>query len=286
MKILVTGGGGQLASELVHFPINAPLSVRAFSRIDLDIVDRHSVENVLQQQRPDWVVNTAAYTAVDAAEADESQAFAVNCQGVENLAIVCRELNIPLLHISTDYVFDGQQQQPYDENQVTDPLNVYGKSKLAGEKVLVDIWDKHIILRTAWVYGNYGHNFMKTMCRLAKEKNELSIVADQYGSPTATYDIAQAIFTIVQLPEITWGTYHFVNQGSTSWFDFAKAIIELDSQQQHYPMPLLKAITTDEYPTAAKRPKYSLLDCTKVQKTFNIHSRPWQQALQTTMELR
>lgn len=282
MKILITGAAGQLATELSKILHAESINNCGFTRAELDICDIVSVEEILTREQPDWVINTAAYTAVDKAESEPEAAFAVNCMGVENLATVCKALDIPLLQVSTDYVFSGAQQQPYKEDDSCEPINIYGKSKLTGELVLRKIWDKHIILRTAWVYGNFGKNFMKTMLNVAKQRSELTVVADQYGSPTATIDIAAAILTIVQAKIQHWGTYHFSNQGVTTWLDFANAIFLY--QNEYLPRPIVKPITTAEYPTPAKRPEYSVLDCAKIQRDYKIVPRSWQQALQTVIE--
>lgn len=280
MRILVTGAGGQLATEL--FNLKTSLALLNFSRAELDICNIDSVSKILKQQKPDWVINAAAYTAVDRAETEPEAAFAVNFMGVENLAKVCSDLNVPLLHISTDYVFSGEKHQPYTEDDSCEPNNVYGKSKLAGELVLKEILPQHIILRTSWVYGQYGKNFMKTMLRLAQEKKELAIIADQQGSPTATPDLAYAILKIIQADKQYWGTYHCTNQESTTWFEFAKAIFKYQTVLPS--APELKAITTSEYITVARRPMYSVLDCAKLKKNYGIMLQPWDMALKSVLK--
>ncbi len=278
MKILVTGANGQLATEISQQK-NSAVDIISYTHKECDICDIHSIMQLIKTHQPDWLVNCAAYTAVDLAEQNQEQAFATNEQGVQNLAIACKKYNIPLLHISTDYVFSGEQQQPYVEHDDCQPLSVYGKSKLAGEQALQATWVKHIIFRTGWVYGHYGKNFMKTMCRLAQQQSELTVVSDQYGGPTSTIDITRAIMTIINASEHQWGIYHFANQGKTNWYDFAKAIIKLDAIKQQYTMPILTPVTTKEFPTAATRPKNTLLNCAKIQKNFGIIAQPWQQAL-------
>lgn len=277
MKILVTGAKSQLGAELIH--LKTPLEIISFTRAELDICDLKVVAKILKTQQPNWVVNTAAYTAVDRAELEPKAAFAVNCTGVENLAKVCKELAIPLLHISTDYVFSGNKNQPYKEDDRCEPINVYGQSKLAGELALADILPEHIILRTSWLYGCYGKNFMKIILKLAKEKKELSIVADQQGTPTTTYDLATAILKIVQADTQYWGTYHCSNQGITTWFEFAKAIFQ--QQKSNFSTPQLTPITSAEYIAEACRPIYSVLNCDKLKNKYGITLPMWQQALKS-----
>lgn len=279
MKIIVTGANGQLAQQLLALPTLEQIDWIGLTREQCDITNVDELHASIQQSEPDWIINTAAYTAVDKAESEPELAYQINTQGAENLAIVAKEYDIPLFHISTDYVFSGDQQIPYKEIDTCQPNNIYGKSKLAGEHAIQQHCERYIILRTAWVYGNYGNNFFKTLLNLARQKSELTIVADQQGSPTATIDIAQTIVTIIQAQVDKWGLYHFTNSGQTNWYEFAKMFITRDSKINHYQMPKIVPISTADYPTAAKRPQFSVLNCDKITQDFNIKLRSWQDAL-------
>jgi dTDP-4-dehydrorhamnose reductase len=282
MKLLVTGAGGQVGHELSRLAWPAGYAIAACDRARLDITDRAAVFAALGRERPDIVVNTAAYTAVDRAESETEAAWAANRDGPANLAAACREAGIPLVHLSTDYVFDGEKPGPYREDDPVAPLGVYGRSKEAGERAVRETLREHIILRTAWVYGAHGHNFVRTMLRLAAERPVLRVVADQHGSPTGAADIAAAIAAIVaQLAtgDAAWGTYHFAGGGATTWHGFAEAIVALAAPWRRGPPPKIEAITTAEYPTPARRPKNSVLDCTRIAAAFGIVPRPWRDAL-------
>jgi dTDP-4-dehydrorhamnose reductase len=223
------------------------------------------------------VINCAAYTAVDRAEADVELAHQVNAIGAGNVAAACAQAGIPLIHLSTDYVFDGERGRPTREDDVTQPLNVYGRTKLAGEIAVRERLETHIILRTSWVFSSTGQNFVKTMLRLAANQPEIRVVNDQVGGPTAADDIAQAILTIVsccsELGFADWGTYHFSGQPSVSWHQFASAILR-DSNVKVLP------IATKEYPTPARRPRYSVLDCSRIARVFGIQQPDWRMSLQ------
>lgn len=281
MKLLVLGAGGQVGRELCRLAWPDGWEIAAFDRQGLDITEREAVFAGVARERPDIVVNAAAYTAVDRAESEREAAWAGNCTGPANLAAACRDAAIPLIHISTDYVFDGTKSGPYREDDPVAPLGAYGASKEAGERVVRDALAEHVILRTAWVYSAHGHNFVKTMLRLASERPALRVVADQIGSPTSAVDIAAAIGAIVgQLGtgNRRWGTYHFVGGGAVSWHGFAEAIFALAEPWRGRP-PLVEAIATADYPTPARRPANSLLDCTKIGGAFGIVPRPWREAL-------
>ena len=282
MKVLVLGAGGQVGRELCRLSWPARCEIAALDRAGLDIAERDAVFAAVERQRPDIVVNAAAYTAVDRAENERDAAWAGNCTGPANLASACRQAGIPLIHISTDYVFDGSKSGPYREDDPVNPLGVYGASKEAGEREVREALAEHVILRTAWVYSAHGHNFVKTMLRLAGERPVLRVVADQTGCPTSAADIAAAIAAIAQRLGETgsppWGTYHFTNSGAVTWHGFAEAIFDLATPWRGQP-PRVEAIPTAEYPTPARRPANSVLDCTRIGAAFGIEPRPWRAAL-------
>jgi len=281
MKLLVLGAGGQVGHELCRLAWPAGHGVAAFDRAGLDIIQREKVFAAVARERPDIVVNAAAYTAVDRAESEPDAAWAGNCTGPANLAAACHDAAIPLIHLSTDYVFDGSKADPYREDDPVKPLGVYGRSKEAGDRAVRDTLPQHVILRTAWVYSAHGRNFVKTMLRLAGERPVLRVVADQIGSPTSAADIAAAIGAIVAQLDAgnsRWGTYHFAGGGAVSWHGFAEAIFELAAPCRG-PAPLVEAIATADYPTPARRPANSVLDCGRIGEAFGIVPRPWREAL-------
>jgi dTDP-4-dehydrorhamnose reductase len=285
MKLLVLGAGGQVGRELCRLAWPAGYHLAAFDRAGLDITRREAVFAAMAGERPDIVINAAAYTAVDRAEGEPEAAWAGNCIGPANLAAACHEARVPLVHLSTDYVFDGSKPGPYREDDPVAPLGVYGASKEAGDRAVREALARHVILRTAWVYSAHGHNFVKTMLRLGAERPVLRVVADQVGSPTSAADIAAAIRAVVQLVaagNTRWGTYHFAGGGAVTWHGFAEAIFALaapwDSTGQG-PPPLVEAITTADYPTPARRPANSVLDCRRIGAAFGIVPRPWREAL-------
>ena len=281
MKLLVLGARGQVGRKLCRADWPGGTALAAFDRAEIDIADRDAVFAAVARERPDMVVNAAAYTAVDRAETERDAAWAANCTGPANLAAACREAAIPLVHLSTDYVFDGTKSGPYREDDPVNPLGVYGKSKEAGDRAIREVLPDHVILRTAWVYSAHGHNFVKTMLRLGAERPVLRVVADQAGAPTSAADVAGAIRAIVQQlggRNHKWGTYNFTGAGTVTWHGFAEAIFELAAPWRG-PPPRVEAITTAEYPTPARRPKNSVLDCTRISEVFRIVPRPWRQAL-------
>ncbi len=264
MRILLTGKNGQLGRCFKDVLTGTDHALFAYGSTELNIADTQQVADVVQQVKPDIIVNAAAYTAVDKAETDSDSAYLVNATGPELLAKQAAILDIPFVHVSTDYVFDGDAVEPYLQTDETNPQGVYGASKLAGERAVTAACDKHIILRTAWVFSEYGNNFVKTMVRLAKERDELSVVADQYGCPTYAGDLAKAILHIceqhAQGKPLAWGTYHYCGDTPTSWHGFARAIFAkaevlgvIDKR------PQLTAISSAQYPTRAKRPEYSVM---------------------------
>jgi dTDP-4-dehydrorhamnose reductase len=244
---------------------------------------------VIARQRPDLVINLAAYTAVDRAESEPESAWAVNCAGAAHVAAACGEGTTPLIQLSTDYVFDGCKLGAYREEDPVNPLGVYGRSKEAGERAVRAAVPHHIILRTAWVYGAHGTNFVKTMLRLGAERPSLRVVADQQGCPTAAADIASALMAIagkIERGGANWGTFNFTGAGSTSWHGFAEEIFDVATGLGSWPVgskPLVEAITTDQYPTPARRPMNSVLDCRKIAETFGISPPQWRTSLQVVV---
>jgi dTDP-4-dehydrorhamnose reductase len=278
--ILVTGANGQLGTEFRQIKQSFPQYNFVFvARDELDIADAGSVNSFFNSSAPSYCINCAAYTAVDKAETEPEQAYNVNSKATENLAIACKEYNTRFIHISTDYVFDGTSSSPYAEESKTNPVSVYGKSKLEGEQKAVKANADSVIIRTAWVYSQFGKNFVKTMLRLMKDKPEIGVVSDQVGSPTYAADIAEGIMRIISSGDWHPGIYHFSNQGIISWFDFATAIKELIGSNCK-----VNPITTAQYPTPAKRPAYSVMDCHKISTTFNIPLTGWKQSLQTCLQ--
>lgn len=281
MNILLCGAGGQVGTELRRLAWPQGTRVIATDRAELDIADLAAVEEAIGRERPAIVLNAAAYTAVDRAESDPEAAWAGNSAGPANLARACHAAGIPMVHISTDYVFDGSKEGPYLEDDPVNPLGLYGRSKEAGEQAVRDALPEHVILRTAWLYSAHGHNFVKTMLRLADTHPSLRVVADQRGSPTSAADIAAAIAAItarIAARQARWGTYHFTGAGAVSWHGFAEAIFAASAPWRG-PPPNVAAIATAEYPTPARRPPNSVLDCAKISADYGIVPRPWQQAL-------
>ena len=283
MKILITGAQGQVGTELVKIANNKH-HVLATTRSEIDITQLDNIEKYIQLHLPDIVINAAAYTAVDKAEEQKDLAYSINHDGAKNLALICNKHHIPLLHISTDYVFDGTKRDAYTEDDTPSPPGIYGKSKWAGEQAIREVLPHHIILRVAWVFGAQGNNFVKTMLRLAKQHNELNIVSDQFGGPTPARNIAEVLIFLAeqfkQAQELKWGTYHYCSSEKTNWNDFAKEIFKQAKEKKIIDKSIItNAITTDEYPTQAKRPKNSMLNCTKLTNTFGIHLPNWRKGL-------
>jgi dTDP-4-dehydrorhamnose reductase len=278
MRILVLGSKGQLGRCLYDQLIKTDYEVVYASRADFDIGDLAKLNENISLIRPDIVINASAYTAVDKAENDQQTADLINHLAVANIANACKRLNCWLIHVSTDYVFDGTAVKPYSEVDMTNPQGIYGKSKLNGELAIKRSGCHHIIIRTAWVFSAYGNNFLKTMLRLSRETKELSVVADQIGCPTYAPDLANAIictFDYLNL-EKTQGIYHFAGSPAVSWADFAKQIFdEMYSANKLYKKPNLASIITDDYPTLAKRPANSMLDSELFEKTFDVKPSNW-----------
>jgi dTDP-4-dehydrorhamnose reductase len=289
MKILVTGAQGQVGHELIRQGAALGLEMIATDREELDITDRDAVIAMMEAQHPDCVINAAAYTAVDKAEEEQELAYAINRDGPANLAQGCSEAGIPLLHISTDYLFDGAKSGPYREEDPPNPASVYGKSKLAGDQAVEQTLEQHLTLRVAWVFGAHGHNFARTMLRLAGERDELRVVADQHGAPTWAGDIATALLTIGQRHHkgetIPWGTYHYIGQPATTWHGFATAVCEKAlALSMIERMPKVTPITTADFPTPAPRPANSVLACDKITQRLAISQPDWRIGLQHVLE--
>jgi dTDP-4-dehydrorhamnose reductase len=283
MKVLITGSAGQLGRCLQDRIDIHGFEAVTFTSSELDITDLDAVIDAVTHHKPECIINAAAYTAVDTAESDKERAFAVNALGTENLAKAASINDIPLIHVSTDYVFDGKAIEPYKPNAVTAPQSIYGSSKLAGEKAVQDIITKFIIIRTAWVFSEYGNNFVKTMLRLGREREELGIVADQKGCPTYAGDLANAILTIVseiQKGSSNWGIYHYCGDIETTWYDFANAIFNIGFKQNLLSkIPLVNRISTEGFPTPAKRPSYSVMDNKKIIEHWNVQECDWKNSL-------
>jgi len=289
MTVFIAGHRGMLAQELLFCLRQAGLEAVSQGRPEFDISKASVIRETLLKIQPDIVINAAAYTAVDQAESDPLQAFAINRDGTAQLAETCRELGIPLIHVSTDYVFDGMADRPYREDDPPAPLCVYGDSKWQGELEVRSRQPEHFIVRTAWVYSSYGQNFLKTILRLARERDVLRIVDDQYGCPTWCRDLAWALVNMYQNAMrdrsiAAWGTYHVCSAIPTTWYEFACAIVEEARQFEPLRVQELLPIPTTEYPTPAKRPAYSVLDCENALATFHLPSHAWQERVHDCLQ--
>jgi dTDP-4-dehydrorhamnose reductase len=271
MKVLVTGANGQLGKDVVSL-FKKHYVVAGLGREELDITQSDQCKQKLSEFRPNIVIHCAAYTAVDLAESEEDQAYRVNAMGTRNLAVASELVGSKFCHISTDYVFDGQATAPYKEYDNTNPTGVYGKSKRAGEILVQSLSSKYFIVRTSWVYGLYGNNFVKTMLKLAQDRKQLKVVHDQLGSPTFTEDLAAFLLQLVETEN--YGVYHASNSGICSWNDFAKAIFEIKG----LPIEVVPC-TTEEFPRPAPRPKYSVMDHQSIRINGFEDLRPWKEAL-------
>ncbi len=287
MVVLVTGANGQLGQSLQFIAKHYPEIHFIFcSSSDLDITNLESCQAVFLKIKPNYCINAAAYTAVDKAESEPEKANLINVIGTKNLAVVCKEFSSVLLHISTDFVFDGSKNIPYNETEIPNPTGVYGQTKLDGEKAIQAVFENYYIIRTSWVYSQFGNNFMKTMLRLASERDSISVVNDQIGTPTNAVDLAECLVKIIchtELVEVqqpttdNFGVYNFSNEGQCSWYDFAKEIFKINKIEID-----LKPIPTSSFPTPAKRPKYSVLDKTKIKSTFGLEIKNWELSLKRT----
>jgi dTDP-4-dehydrorhamnose reductase len=280
MLVLVTGSNGQLGQSLQFIAPNYPNINFVFcSSSELDITNLGNCDSVFSKNKPNYCINTAAYTAVDKAESEPEKAHLINVVGVKNLAEVCKKHNTTLLHVSTDFVFDGNASKPYTENDFPNPTGVYGQTKLDGEKAIQEIWSKHFIIRTSWVYSQFGNNFMKTMLRLSSERDSVSVVNDQIGTPTNAVDLAEVLVHIIltenrELRTDNFGIFNFSNDGQCSWYDFAEKIFKVNNINID-----LKPIPTTSFPTPAKRPSFSVIDKTKIKDIFGITIKKWEKAL-------
>ncbi|TXF75790.1 dTDP-4-dehydrorhamnose reductase [Chryseobacterium sp.] len=280
-KILVTGSSGQLGNCLrkISDDFSEKYIFDFTDSASLDITDASQVEEYFRDLKPDYCINAAAYTDVDAAETDSERAFAINRDGVANLAEACKNYGVTLIHVSTDYVFDGDTNISYDEDNFTNPTGVYGLSKKEGEEAALEANPRTIILRTSWLYSEFNKNFVKTMLSLFKTKVELNIVADQYGQPTNANDLAEAIMTIIEYERKQYGIFHFSNYPETTWFDFAAKIAELSGSKIE-----LKPVSTDQFPTAAKRPARSTMSLDKIERIYHIQPNYWENSLEDSIK--
>ncbi|MDP7355566.1 MAG: dTDP-4-dehydrorhamnose reductase [Desulfobacterales bacterium] len=287
MKIITFGSKGQLGHELVKQGNRFAFEILPFDLPEVDITNPFQVENIVSTTPATLVVNAAAYTNVDRAETEKTPAFAVNRDGPENIAQSCERKNIPLIHISTDYVFNGKTKYPYTEADQVSPLGVYGHSKSEGEKKIRSKIKRHIIIRTSWLYGVCGHNFVKTMLGLGNENSRLKVVSDQFGSPTSAADLAETVLTIGRQIQnsikIDWGTYHYCGLGTATWHLFAEKIFQIAKQYTPLRIETVEPIKTDEYPTPAERPMYSVLDCSRIEQRLGIRPKPWEESLHETI---
>lgn len=281
-KILVVGGAGQLGNCIhkISDDYSMQYGFRFATSSELDITDESQLEEYFAEYKPDFCINASAYTAVDLAEKESEKAFAVNANGVGNLAAECKKHNTVLIHVSTDYVFDGETEIPYDEDSFTNPIGIYGESKLKGEELAMENNPKTVILRTSWLYSEFNKNFVKTMLNLFATKDELNIVADQFGQPTNANDLAEAIMQIIETEKMTYGVFHFSNYPETTWFDFASKIAEFSDSKIK-----LSPITTDQYPTPAKRPKRSTMSLDKIEEVYHIEPKYWEHSLHDCVEI-
>lgn len=274
-KILVIGAGGQLGQCLKTVSARRNLTDIVFpSEADANILDQAGLQALLLKKQPTFVINCAAYTAVDQAEDEVALAKAVNETGAANLAIACAANGAALIHVSTDFVFEGNDVKLLVEDDVANPINVYGQTKLDGEKAVIALLKEHFIFRTSWLYSEYANNFVKTMLKLGADRDELNIIADQVGTPTYAIDLANAIFDVINANSNAYGVYHYSNEGVTSWFDFAKAIFDISETKVK-----VNPIPGSAYPTKASRPAFSVMDKTKIKKTFNIEIPYWRDSL-------
>lgn len=280
INVLVTGSNGQLASCIKDVERKYDnLNFIYTDYLELNICDLNQVQGFLKTHTQiDYCINCAAYTAVDNAEAEADKAFEINAIGAKNLAVVCKEYGVILIHVSTDFVFDGKKTEPYTEADSTNPISVYGLSKLQGEVEISKVLQEYFIIRTSWLYSEHGNNFMKTMLKLAETRDKINVVSDQVGTPTYAGDLAEAIVYLIHKKSKKYGIYHYSNRGEISWFEFAKAIFEEINSDIN-----LTPINTIDYKTLAKRPMYSVLNKSKIDRTFNIEIPTWRESLKKAM---
>jgi dTDP-4-dehydrorhamnose reductase len=286
-KIMVFGAGGQVGRHLIETGARLGRTMVALTRAETDICDPAAVGGAIARHRPTALVNAAAYTSVDKAESEQELAFKVNRDGALVLATAAAAADIPLLQLSTDYVFDGAAREPYREEDPVNPRGAYARSKEAGERAVSGAHDRYLILRTSWVYGPFGANFLRTMLRLGAERSEVGVVDDQTGCPTATGDIAAAILTMVDQAEradfSAWGTYHYAGRDNVTWYGFADMIFTAVARMGRK-TPKLRPIATADYPTAAPRPAYSVLSTAKLSRRFGIEPKPARDGVAATLK--
>ncbi|WP_139263030.1 dTDP-4-dehydrorhamnose reductase [Flammeovirga pacifica] len=280
-NILVTGAKGQLGSELQFLSHSQKDLTFTFVDVEeLDITNQNKVVDFFGKGKFDYCINCAAYTAVDKAESDKDLAYEVNVNGPKNLAVAAKKHKTKVFHVSTDFVFNGDSSTAYTEDMVTNPLGVYGDTKLKGEEAIAKTIQHYFIIRTAWLYSSYGGNFVKTMLRLGREREELGVIVDQIGTPTYARDLAETILSMINNCDEAYGIYHFSNEGVASWYDFAKTVFKIKNIEVK-----VNPIPTSAYPTPAKRPSFSLLDKSKIKTTFNISIPYWQDSLLNCLDL-
>ncbi|MCC2591348.1 dTDP-4-dehydrorhamnose reductase [Chryseobacterium sp. MFBS3-17] len=281
-KILVTGAGGQLGNCIQKLAASRNLDYHFHfvTSAQLDITDAAAVQELFAEIKPDFCINAAAFTAVDLAEKESEKAFAVNATGAENLAKACAEVKCMLLHVSTDYVFDGETEISYSEDNFTNPASVYGQSKLQGEELALEHHPETVIIRTSWLYSEFNKNFVKTMLALFASREEIGVVGDQYGQPTNANDLAEALMQIIESGVKGYGVFHFSNYPETTWYDFAAKIAEYTRADTK-----INKITTPEYPTPASRPRRSTLSLDKIEEVYGIESRHWENSLEECLDI-
>jgi dTDP-4-dehydrorhamnose reductase len=280
-NVLVTGAKGQLGSEIQHLSQSQQGFSFEFTDIEeLDITSLEQLKAFFSSRKFDAIINCAAYTAVDKAEEEREQAELINHRAAENLAVFSREHRASLIHISTDFVFDGKSFTPYREEDLPHPVSVYGKTKWAGENAVLKEAEEVVIIRTSWLYSSFGNNFVKTILKLAKERDELNVVYDQIGTPTYARDLAGAVLSILNHKDFVTGIYHYSNEGVASWYDLAQAIVEIKGLDCR-----INPIETHQYPTPAKRPAYSLLNKAKIKKTYGLEIPHWRTSLKSCLEI-
>ena len=287
-RLLVFGGAGQVGRAFAETIPPAEWTVTTLSHTDADITEPGSIERAIAAHRPTFIANAAAYTAVDKAESEQEACARINRDGAGIVARVAAAAKVPLIHLSTDYVFDGAKSGPWTEDDTVGPLGVYGATKEAGEQQVREHQPNHIILRTSWVFGVHGNNFVKTMLKLGETRDQLRIVADQHGKPTDAADVARAVLALadralIKPPQKPWGTFHFAGKRATTWFGFAEAIFD-EAERRGAKRPELTPIASDGYPTAAKRPANSVLDCSKIESTYRVIPQLWSTGLNACLD--
>ncbi len=281
ISVLITGANGQLAKCIQDVVRKEHLNIEWVFKTskELDITNQRNVQDLLKNNKFNYLVNCAAYTSVDKAESEKEKALLINARAVKYLAEYCKKNNIIFIHISTDFVFDGTKNDPYTEEDITNPINVYGLSKLKGEQYIQETLERFFIIRTSWVYSEYGHNFVKTMLGLAKERDQINVVNDQIGSPTYAKDLAKAIVEIISSNFDKYGIYNYSNEGAISWFDFSKKIFEFACENIN-----VFPVTSDNYITPAKRPKNSVLDKNKMVEELKVSVPHWEESLKKMLQ--